>query len=154
MSKLCLRLSYHQVDCRLEKFNSKKMYSNMPNKHAVCLLFLKIFSYQQTLMKTYMVIKIQIIFLPTITSEATPSATQFIKGLIKLDILPDCKHLGLLCLAFATLSKIGPDFIHKKVLKLKLSKNHFNKKCAPKLLFFKEKKLRKFWKMKKNLHFS
>ena len=60
----------------------------------------------------------------------------------------------MLCLAFATLSKIGPDFIHKKVLKLKLSKNHFNKKCAPKLLFFKEKKLRKFWKMKKNLHFS
>lgn len=38
MSKLCLRLSYHPVDCRLEKFDSKKMYSKVPNKHAVRLL--------------------------------------------------------------------------------------------------------------------
>ena len=29
------------------------------------------------------------------------------------------------------------------VLKLKLPKNHFNKKCAPKLLFFNEKKIQK-----------
>ena len=28
------------------------------------------------------------------------------------------------------------DFIKKLVLKLKLPKNNFNKKCAPKLLFF------------------
>ena len=38
MSKLCLRLSYHQVDCRLKKFNSKIMHSKVPNKHAVHLL--------------------------------------------------------------------------------------------------------------------
>jgi hypothetical protein len=31
----------------------------------------------------------------------------------------------------------------KVVLKLKLRKNHFNKKCAPKLLFFNGKKVRK-----------
>ena len=36
-------------------------------------------------------------------------------------------------------SKIGHDFINKWVLKLKLPKNHFDKKCAPKLLFFIEK---------------
>ena len=41
----------------------------------------------------------------------------------------------MLCLA----SKIGPDFSKK----VKLPKNHFNKKCAPKLLFFNEKKIRK-----------
>ena len=29
------------------------------------------------------------------------------------------------------------------VLKLKLPKNHFNKKCAPKILFLNEKKIRK-----------
>ena len=38
------------------------------------------------------------------------------------------------------LSKIGHDFSNKVVQKLKLSINHFYKKCAPKQLFFIEKK--------------
>ena len=42
--------------------------------------------------------------------------------------------------SFAALSKIQPDFSNKRILKLKLPKKHFNKKCAPKLLFFYEKK--------------
>ena len=40
-------------------------------------------------------------------------------------------------------SKIGHDFSNKVVQKLKLSINHFYKKCAPKQLFFNEKKIRK-----------
>ena len=43
-------------------------------------------------------------------------------------------------LEFAASSKIGPDFSRKVVLKLKLLKNCFNKKCAPKFLFLNEKK--------------
>ena len=37
-------------------------------------------------------------------------------------------------------SKTGHDFSNKVVQKLKLSKNSFNKKCAPKLVLFIEKK--------------
>ena len=37
-------------------------------------------------------------------------------------------------------SKIGHDFSNKVVQKLKLSINHFYKKCALKQLFFNEKK--------------
>jgi hypothetical protein len=48
---------------------------------------------------------------------------------VSLDALPN----------FATSSKIGPDFSKKVVLKIKLPKNHFNKKCPPKILFFNEK---------------
>ena len=48
------------------------------------------------------------------------------------------------CLAFYMLSKIGPDFSKKLVLKLKFSKNNFDKKCAPKILFFNEKKRERF----------
>ena len=44
MSKLCLRLSYHQVDCRLEKFNSKIMHSKVLNKHAARLSVFRIFT--------------------------------------------------------------------------------------------------------------
>jgi hypothetical protein len=36
-------------------------------------------------------------------------------------------------------SKIGYDFSNKLVQKLKLSINHFYKKCAPKQLLFNEK---------------
>ena len=81
--------------------------------------------------------------LVSLTSEATLWRPNFSKGLTKLAILPDYNHPGLLLPSFATLSKIGPDFSNKKVLKLKLPKNNFNKKCAPKLLFFNEKKIRK-----------
>ena len=44
--------------------------------------------------------------------------------------------------SFVALSKIGPDFSKKVVLKLKLPKNNFNKSFAPKLFFFNEKKIR------------
>jgi hypothetical protein len=47
--------------------------------------------------------------------------------------------------SFATLTKIVPDVSKKLVSKLKLLKNHFIKKCTPKLLFFNEKKIRKIW---------
>ena len=40
-------------------------------------------------------------------------------------------------------SKIGHDFSNKVVQKLKLSINHFYKKCAHKQLFFNEKNFRK-----------
>ena len=40
-------------------------------------------------------------------------------------------------------SKIGHDFSNKVVQKLKLSINHFHKKCAHKQLFFNEKKNQK-----------
>ena len=40
-------------------------------------------------------------------------------------------------------SKIGHDFSNKVVQKLKLSINHFYKKCAHKQLFFNEKKIQK-----------
>ena len=42
-------------------------------------------------------------------------------------------------------SKIEYDFSNKVVQKLKLSINHFYKKCANKQLFFNEKKFRKIW---------
>ena len=41
------------------------------------------------------------------------------------------------------LSNIGHDFSNKVVQKLKLSINHFYKKCAHKQLFFNGKKVRK-----------
>jgi hypothetical protein len=43
------------------------------------------------------------------------------------------------------LSKIGPDFSKKVALKLKLPKNHFNKKYAPKFIFFNDEKIGKIW---------
>ena len=42
-----------------------------------------------------------------------------------------------------SLSKIGRHFSNKAVLKLKLAKNAFYKKGAPKLTFYNEKKIRK-----------
>jgi hypothetical protein len=45
--------------------------------------------------------------------------------------------------SFATSSKSWPNFSNKVILDLKLSKNHFNKKCAPYLSFFHEKKIQK-----------
>ena len=45
--------------------------------------------------------------------------------------------------SFAASSKIEPDFSEKVVLKLKLTKNHFSKKRAPKFIMFNEKKIRK-----------
>jgi hypothetical protein len=45
--------------------------------------------------------------------------------------------------SFATSSKIWPNFCNKVVEKLMLSKSVNNKKCAPKLVFFNEKKIEK-----------
>ena len=48
------------------------------------------------------------------------------------------------CLAFymlSSLSKIGPDFSENLVIKLEFPKNYFHKNCAPKILFFNEKKI-------------
>ena len=44
---------------------------------------------------------------------------------------------------FATSSKIWPNFSNKLVEKLILSKSVNIKKCAPKLVFFNEKKIEK-----------
>jgi hypothetical protein len=54
---------------------------------------------------------------------------------VSLDALP----------SFAAWSKLGMILPFEVVLKLKLPKNHFNKKCActPKILFLNEKKFRK-----------
>jgi hypothetical protein len=41
-------------------------------------------------------------------------------------------------------SKIGHDFSKKLVQKLKLSIHHFDKKCAPKQLFFNENISKRF----------
>ena len=41
-------------------------------------------------------------------------------------------------------SKIGLHFSKKAVIKLKLAKNAFHKKGAPKLIFFNEKKIERF----------
>ena len=49
----------------------------------------------------------------------------------------------MLCLAFPLHQKSGMILV---VLKLQLPKNHLNKKCAPKLLFFIEKKIKKIHK--------
>ena len=76
--------------------------------------------------------------LKALTSEATTSATQFFKRSYKIshnpvDALP----------SFAAWSKIEPDFSREVVLKLTLPKNHFNKNCAPKILFFNKKENQK-----------
>ena len=46
--------------------------------------------------------------------------------------------------SFATSSKIWPNFSNKVVEKLMLSKSVNNKKFAPKLVFFNEKKIEKY----------
>ena len=88
--------------------------------------------------------KIYIWTLKFLTSESTPLVTQFFKRAYKNRLPPRfyASRIALLC--FTTLSKIGSDFSKKVDSKLKLPKNHFNKKCAPKLLFFNEK-IRKIW---------
>ena len=70
----------------------------------------------------------------SLTSEVTPSATNFFKRAYKISHPP-----RFALPIFATLSKMGPDFSKKVVVKLKLPKNNFNKKCAPKFLLFNEK---------------
>ena len=64
----------------------------------------------------------------------------FSKELTKLAIILDYKRPWMLCLALQPGQKSGMILPFEVVLKLKLPKNHFNKKCAPKILFLNEKK--------------
>ena len=47
------------------------------------------------------------------------------------------------CLALQPGQKLNMILLFEMVLKLNLPKNHFNKKCAPKILFLNEKKNQK-----------
>ena len=76
-------------------------------------------------------------------SEATHSATQFFKRAYKIGHPLRLYAFRVALPSFAVSSKIRPAFNKKVFLKLKLTKNHFSKKCAPKFLFFNEKKIRK-----------
>ena len=96
-------------------------------------------------------------------SEATPSATPFFKRAYKISHFPRLWASWVDLPSFATSSKIWPNFSNKVVEKLMLSKSVNNKKCAPKLIFFNEKKIEKdsdnFWHRKltlkvRNCHFS
>ena len=49
----------------------------------------------------------------------------------------------MLCLALQFGQKLGMILPFEVVLRLKLPKNHFNKKCAPKISFLNEKKNQK-----------
>ena len=49
----------------------------------------------------------------------------------------------MLCLALQPGPKLGMILPFEMVLELKLPKNHFNKKCAPKILFLNEKRNQK-----------
>ena len=62
--------------------------------------------------------------------------------LTKLAILSDYKCPGLICLALPARQKFGLLLVIKFFFNFKLSKKNLNKKCAPNLLFFNEKKIR------------
>ena len=49
----------------------------------------------------------------------------------------------MLCLALQHGQKPGMNLPYEEVLELKLPKHHFNKKCAPKILFLNEKKIQR-----------
>jgi hypothetical protein len=76
--------------------------------------------------------------------EATPLATKFFKRAYKINHPAQLKASRVAMPSFAASSKIRPDFSKKVVSRLKLLKNHYNKKCAPKFLFFNEKKSERF----------
>ena len=63
------------------------------------------------------------------------------QDLTELAIILDYKRPWMLCLALQPDQKSGRILPFEVVLKLKLPKNHFNKKCActPKILFLNEK---------------
>ena len=64
---------------------------------------------------------------------------QFIKKLLPKNQRTQRKY-WILSFGFIGLSKIGHHFSNKVIKKLILSKHVNNKKCAPKLVFFNEKK--------------
>ena len=63
----------------------------------------------------------------------------FQKGLENQPSSPIISVLG--CLALPPRQKFGLILVIKFFLNLKLSKNHLNKKCAPNILFFNEKRI-------------
>ena len=71
----------------------------------------------------------------SLSTEATPLATQFFKRAYKISHPPQLQGCRIALPSFAASSKIGPDFSKKVGLKLEL-------KCAPKFLFFDEKNIR------------
>ena len=88
----------------------------------------------------------------SLESEATPSATPFFKRAYKISHYPGLWAPWVDLPSFANSSKIWPNISNKVVEKLMLSKSVNNKKCAPKLVFFNEKKIEKvsddFWHRK------
>ena len=62
---------------------------------------------------------------------------------VLLAILLDYKRPWMLCLALQPGQKSVMILLFEVVLKLKLPKNHFNKKCATKILFLIKKKFQK-----------
>ena len=62
-----------------------------------------------------------------------------LKNQQKFTLIPDYKRPGLLCLALLPHQKSGLTLVKKGFLKLKIPKNHCDKKCAPQFLFFNEK---------------
>ena len=83
-------------------------------------------SYLQKKEKKYLVMY----NLKSLTSKATPLATQFFKRAYKISHFPGLWASWFDLPSFATLSKIWSNFKCKVFLNLKLSKNHLNKKCA------------------------
>ena len=77
----------------------------------------------------------------SLTLEATPSAIQFYKRPYKISHPPDYKCPGLICLTLPLRQKFGLILIIFFLIKVK--KNHLNKKCAPNLLLFNEKKIQR-----------
>ena len=70
----------------------------------------------------------------SLTSEAAPSATQFLKRSYKISNNPGLQDASLDALpTLQTGQKLGIILPFEVVLKLKLPKNHFNKKHAPKI---------------------
>ena len=57
------------------------------------------------------------------------------KGLTKLAILLDYRRFQMFCRALQLRQRLSIILVNKVVLKLKISKNCFNKKCAPRLTF-------------------
>ena len=61
----------------------------------------------------------------------------------------------MLCLALQAGQKSGMILPFEVVLKLKLPKNHFNKKCAPKNLFLNKKRSERFERfLTQKIHFE
>ena len=81
--------------------------------------------------------------LKSLTLEATPLATQFFKRSYKISNNPGLWASLDALSSFAAWSKIRHDFTIWNGFKIEVAKNLFNKKCALKILFPNEKKIKK-----------